>query len=47
MMLIFIAGLQGVPTELYDAAKVDGAGPWTTFRRITLPLSARSSSTAC
>lgn len=38
MMLIFIAGLQGVPTELYDAAKVDGAGAWTTFRRITVPL---------
>jgi len=38
MMLIFIAGLQGVPTELYDAARVDGAGAWTSFRRITLPL---------
>jgi ABC-type sugar transport system permease subunit len=38
MMLIFMAGLQGVPTEFYDAAKVDGAGRWTTFRRITLPL---------
>jgi len=38
MMLIFIAGLQGVPTELYDAAKVDGAGVWTTFWRVTLPL---------
>jgi multiple sugar transport system permease protein len=38
MMLIFIAGLQGVPTELYDAARVDGAGRWTTFRRITVPL---------
>jgi multiple sugar transport system permease protein len=38
MMLIFIAGLQGVPTELYDAAKVDGAGAWTTFRRITIPM---------
>lgn len=38
MMLIFIAGLQGVPTELYDAAKVDGAGAWTTFRRVTIPL---------
>jgi multiple sugar transport system permease protein len=38
MMLIFIAGLQGVPTELYDAAKVDGAGPITTFRKVTLPL---------
>ena len=38
MMLIFIAGLQGVPTELYDAAKVDGAGRWTTFRRVTVPM---------
>jgi multiple sugar transport system permease protein len=38
MMLIFIAGLQGVPTELYDAARVDGAGPLTTFRRITIPM---------
>lgn len=38
MMLIFIAGLQGVPSELYDAAKVDGAGAWTTFRRVTVPL---------
>jgi ABC-type sugar transport system permease subunit len=38
MMLIFLAGLQSVPTELYDAAKVDGAGPWATFRKITLPL---------
>lgn len=38
MMLIFLAGLQSVPTELYDAAKVDGAGRWATFRRITLPM---------
>ena len=38
MMLIFIAGLQGVPTELYDAAKVDGAGAWRTFRSVTVPL---------
>jgi ABC-type sugar transport system permease subunit len=38
MMLIFLAGLQGVPTELYDAAKVDGAGPLGTFRNITLPM---------
>ena len=38
MMLISLAGLQSIPTELYDAAKVDGAGHWTTFRRITLPL---------
>jgi multiple sugar transport system permease protein len=38
MMLIFLAGLQSVPTELYDAAKVDGAGPWSVFRTITLPM---------
>ena len=38
MMLIFLAGLQSIPTELYDAARVDGAGRWATFRRITLPL---------
>jgi multiple sugar transport system permease protein len=38
MMLIFLAGLQSVPTELYDAAKVDGAGPWSSFWRITLPM---------
>jgi len=38
MMLIFLAGLQGVPTELYDAAKVDGASPWASFRNVTLPL---------
>jgi multiple sugar transport system permease protein len=38
MMLIFLAGLQSVPTELYDAAKVDGAGRWATFRRITVPM---------
>lgn len=38
MMLIFIAGLQSVPTELYDAAKVDGAGVWGRFRSVTLPM---------
>jgi multiple sugar transport system permease protein len=37
-MLINIAGLQSVPTELYEAARIDGAGPWSTFRRITIPL---------
>ncbi|MBI4552147.1 MAG: extracellular solute-binding protein [Candidatus Latescibacteria bacterium] len=37
-MLIFLAGLQAIPEELYDAAKVDGAGRWHRFRHITLPL---------
>jgi len=37
-MLIFLAGLQGVPAELYEAAIVDGATGWQRFWRITLPL---------
>ena len=37
-MLIMLAGLQGVPTELYDAAKVDGANGWQTFWKITFPM---------
>ncbi len=36
-MLIFIAGLQSIPEELYEAATVDGAGFWRSFRHITLP----------
>lgn len=38
MAFVFLAGLQGVPLELYDAAKVDGANAWHRFWRITLPL---------
>ncbi|MGZ8481311.1 MAG: carbohydrate ABC transporter permease, partial [Candidatus Limnocylindria bacterium] len=38
MMLIFLAGLQSVPTELYDTARVDGAGVWGRFRNVTLPM---------
>jgi sn-glycerol 3-phosphate transport system permease protein len=37
-MLFFLAGLAGVPGELLDAAKIDGAGAWARFRHITLPL---------
>jgi sn-glycerol 3-phosphate transport system permease protein len=37
-MVIFLAGLQGIPAELYDAARVDGAGPLDVFMRITFPL---------
>ena len=37
-MLFTLASLQGVPTELYEAARVDGAGPWGLFRHITLPM---------
>lgn len=37
-MLLFIAGMEGIPVELYEAAEVDGAGPWHRFRSITVPL---------
>jgi multiple sugar transport system permease protein len=36
-MLIFIAGLQSIPEELYEAARIDGAGPLRRFRHVTLP----------
>lgn len=36
--VIFLAGLQNVPKELMEAATVDGAGRWTRFRKITMPL---------
>ena len=36
--IIYLAGLQAIPTELYDAAKVDGANGWRIFSRITVPL---------
>ncbi len=37
-VLVFVAGLQNIPRELYEAGIVDGAGRWALFRRITLPL---------
>lgn len=37
-MVIFLAGLKQVPTELYEAAAVDGAGAWRRFRAVTLPM---------
>ncbi len=37
-MLFFLAGLAGIPRELHEAAALDGAGAWTRFRRVTLPL---------
>jgi multiple sugar transport system permease protein len=37
-MIIFLAGLRQVPQDLYEAAAVDGAGPWTRFWRITIPM---------
>jgi multiple sugar transport system permease protein len=37
-MVIFLAGLQAIPADYYDAAKIDGAGRWASFWNITLPL---------
>jgi multiple sugar transport system permease protein len=37
-MLIFLAGLQGVPDSLLDAAEIDGAGRWAKFRHVVLPM---------
>jgi raffinose/stachyose/melibiose transport system permease protein len=37
--LIFIAGIVAIPQEYFEAARVDGAGPWSVFRSLTLPLS--------
>jgi multiple sugar transport system permease protein len=36
--VIYLAGLGNIPTELYEAAEIDGAGRWALFRRITVPL---------
>ncbi|MCS6962532.1 carbohydrate ABC transporter permease [Thermoflexus sp.] len=38
MTLLYLAGLQSIPEEIYEAAQVDGAGWWARFRHITLPL---------
>lgn len=37
-LVIYVAGLQTIPESLYEAAELDGAGPWRRFRDITLPL---------
>ena len=38
MMVIFLAGLQGIPQELYEVASIDGAGSWSRFWNVTLPM---------
>ena len=37
-MIIFLAGLQSIPEELYEAARIDGASVWRQFRHVTLPM---------
>ena len=36
--MILLAGMQSIPLEYYEAAEIDGTGPWSRFRHITLPL---------
>src|SRR5262249_23721647 len=37
-MVIYLAGLQGIPTDLYEAAEIDGAASWSRFFHVTLPM---------
>lgn len=37
-MIVFLAGLQGIPDILYEAAEIDGAGRWAKLRRVTIPM---------
>ena len=37
-MIIWLAGLQSIPEQLYEAASIDGAGAWKRFRHVTLPM---------
>ncbi len=37
-IIVNLAGLRGIPTELYDAARIDGAGWWASLRHVTLPM---------
>ena len=37
-VIVNLAGLRGIPTELYDAARIDGAGWWATLRNVTIPM---------
>jgi multiple sugar transport system permease protein len=38
IMLFYLASLQAIPTDVYEAAAIDGAGAWRTFRKVTFPL---------
>jgi raffinose/stachyose/melibiose transport system permease protein len=41
-MMVFLAGMQGIPAEIYEAGKLDGTSPWSAFRHLTIPLLAPS-----
>jgi ABC-type sugar transport system permease subunit len=37
-VIVYLAGLRGIPSDYYDAAKIDGAGAWATLRNVTIPM---------
>jgi len=41
-MMVFLAGMQAIPSEVYEAGKLDGTSPWAAFRYLTIPLLAPS-----
>src|SRR5947208_9537305 len=41
-MMVFLAGMQSIPADVYEAGKLDGTGPWSGFRHLTIPLLAPS-----
>lgn len=41
-MMVYLAGMQGIPSEVYEAGKIDGTSPWSAFRYLTIPLLAPS-----
>ena len=41
-MMVFLAGMQGIPSEIYEAGKIDGTSAWSAFRYLTIPLLAPS-----
>lgn len=41
-MMVFLAGMQSIPSEVYEAGKIDGTSPWSAFRYLTIPLLAPS-----
>jgi len=41
-MMVFLAGMQAIPAEIYEAGKLDGTSPWAAFRHLTIPLLAPS-----
>jgi raffinose/stachyose/melibiose transport system permease protein len=40
--MVYLAGMQGIPAEVYEAGKIDGTSPWSAFRHLTIPLLAPS-----